>query len=703
MAGVRRPAILGATAALVAATIAPVSTVATDEVTQIVPGYTSLAHAFDLDGDGARELIRIGSDEARGPLELEVWAIDGSAWRPTASHRLERAFEDRGPITPETPLAMVEWRHGREVHLLLAVGNGMRFDGGVDKFSLALVTRRGTQLALWPLVLDEEGPIERIEAADLDADGIDELVIAEPGVARSGETQNVRLLRWDGERFGSERVPVSDEAFIGQPIVGESDGVPGVDLIFASYDRAELFRVTGAGPATVERAELVLDSGPLLVAWPEVVAGGTIYLHTESGGGMPAMIGITWPAGESPVLDRVVQEDASGFRQPVWIGERLFFLDDPSWRSPAGAVVDATLFDEEGGHVAVLQASPALERSRRWVEAAGLNTGFGQPFPYSGPLPGGIGDATAWIIGGNLIVAGGNDQVDVRPTSGFVGTAPIGLVGPDEGWMALTIAAPFGMAAGYLHPAFPMEDAVTIAPAKAVFEAETAAGALEVHFEGATRISDANDSWVASPDGGFGVIVEGPPGARVAAVVGSVVAASDTIGATGRVELRLDPRPRRDDTVEYTAGVVRVSPTGHVHVTEWRGQVLREPPTLEAEAETRTGALEAVVRGRSEPHATVTVDGVAAPVEVGGAFSLAVEAGLVPRDVAVQAVDPAGNETTQRLEVVGMVDYRGWPWVPIVGMATILFGAGMYLRAPRGRSLADVRRDDGTIEEIDAG
>jgi hypothetical protein len=68
----------------------------------------------------------------------------------------------------------------------------------------------------------------------------------------------------------------------------------------------------------------------------------------------------------------------------------------------------------------------------------------------------------------------------------------------------------------------------------------------------------------------------------------------------------------------------------------------------------------------------------------------------------VAAHDGFGGERVTQVAVIGLVDYRSWPWVAIVGA---MVGAGairLFLRTParRERSAA-VGPDDGVLEELD--
>lgn len=668
-----------------------------DEVIRL-PGFTALAHVADLDGDGERELLRLGSDEWSGPFSLEAWSREGSTWRATARLAITGVAGDGAavPMAADQPATLLPWRDGERERVLLVTSDGLSREGGVDRFQIAVVSRRGMQLELVELPADR-GPAERLQAADLDGDGIDELVVTEPGAWQ----RSIRVLSWSGDRFTTERIEATDGEILDEPIIGETDGVSGDDLIVGRRDRPELLRLTRGSSVTVERAELAVDS-PFRPAWPIAVADGAIFVHVESTL-VPALLRVEWPAGEEPVISDV-QPDEAGiiFPEPLQVGDELVFLDGPWWYGRVSdPLLDVVVRDPTLAAVATVPVSPALDRTHRWREMAGDLRGGVASFPYRGPLPGGIDGSPAFIVGGHLVILR-DASTEIRPAASFVGVAPLGLLGPDDAWMALSATGPFSRGPGYVHPFAPVENGVTIAPARTLLEPEANDGALEVTLVGATRVAGPDGEWIASPDGGFEVVVRGAPGSQVAAVIGTRVEASVDIGPEGSAVLELDPRPRRSDTVPYTLGLVLFAPTGHVYGIDWLGRVLREPMSLDVSAETRAGALEATIAGRSDPHASVTVDGMPIAIGADGEFRLTVDAGLVPRDVLVRAVDPIGSEATVRLEVVGVVDYRPWPWPLIVAVATALLTVGMYLRAPRGPGVR-VARGDGSIEEIDAG
>ena len=55
------------------------------------------------------------------------------------------------------------------------------------------------------------------------------------------------------------------------------------------------------------------------------------------------------------------------------------------------------------------------------------------------------------------------------------------------------------------------------------------------------------------------------------------------------------------------------------------------------------------------------------------------------------------------VSVVAPLDYRRLPWIPIVGMLTVLAGVLLYVRTPRARAAASRpnRVEEGTLEELE--
>jgi hypothetical protein len=604
-------------------------------------------------------------------------------------------------------VALLRWRSRDATSLLLVGGVPERNRGeGVLALEVARISLEDGRLRLVPLRGVGDGPAERIDVADLDGDGAEELVVVAPP---DGADRQVRILSWTGNRFSTERLVLPGAATSFGTIVGDADGIAGTDLVFGVQEDRELVRVAmGASGPEVERVVLGELEGlePGTLSWPIAVAGGRVYLYVEGGTGQPQVVRLAWPRGGEPARPEPIELDGGGFLQPMALGSRAYFIDDRMRfdfaASTAGAAA-ITIRDDALEVVARFSPSAAVRRAiDEWlVDGWDLMHNVFGPFPYGGSLPGGYRGAPAAIISGNLITAD-EAGIRVRPVGAFIGVAPVGMAGPDDGWLVLTSAIPPTEGTAYLYGAPATADGVTLVPAESAFEPEANGGQLAVEFQGAVEVGDGADAWVASPDGGFQVVVRGLPLSRVAALVSGRPAGEARIGEDGRGVLTLDPRPTRDDTVDYRATVVQLGVDGRVASRSWQGRVLRELPTLDASAATRTLALEARLEGRTDPFATVVVDGQPVAVDRQGRFGLTVEAGPAPRAVVVTATDPAGNQATQRLEVVGIVDYRGWPWAPIVGGVTVLFGVAMYLRAPRHRPLAaGLVGGEGTIEEID--
>jgi hypothetical protein len=142
-----------------------------------------------------------------------------------------------------------------------------------------------------------------------------------------------------------------------------------------------------------------------------------------------------------------------------------------------------------------------------------------------------------------------------------------------------------------------------------------------------------------------------------------------------------------------------LTPGGATWRATWQLRPLLAPPKLEAEATGTTGSLEVTITGQSEPWDTIRVAGQSVAADGTGAFSATVSVPPWPTSVRVESTDPFGQTTAAVLTVVGLYDYRGLPWVPIVLLVTAIAGAFMWLRAPRHRQGSAT--DEGVFEEIE--
>jgi hypothetical protein len=224
----------------------------------------------------------------------------------------------------------------------------------------------------------------------------------------------------------------------------------------------------------------------------------------------------------------------------------------------------------------------------------------------------------------------------------------------------------------------------------------SASTAASVELDGAVLTADRH--LLARPDG-FAAVVDAPAGTLVLA--GGSTLESYQVGAD-LLTLDFVP-PRNDEAGEFGFSVLAVLPDGRVLLEEWNGSVVSEAPALSATSATTAFALGAQVRGAVEPYVQLLVDGRPVEVNTDGSFEVAVDVPPWPRDVVVAARDPFGNETSLRVQAIGFLDYRGLPWIPITGLATVLVGAYVFLRIPRPPAArAPMLSDDATLEEIEA-
>jgi hypothetical protein len=159
----------------------------------------------------------------------------------------------------------------------------------------------------------------------------------------------------------------------------------------------------------------------------------------------------------------------------------------------------------------------------------------------------------------------------------------------------------------------------------------------------------------------------------------------------------------RDDTDEderFTLRLLVSTPTGHGYGAIWQVRVERQPPGLTASAPMLPLDFSVQLTGRTDPAARLTIDGEEVALQPDGTFEAEVDAGPLPRAVRLQATDPLGNTSELVLEVVGVLDYRRLPWIPIIVGLTLVIGAVLYLRSPRPTSVGTQHPDEGVLEEI---
>jgi hypothetical protein len=651
---------------------------------------TLQAVAGDLDGDGARELVRlVGS--GGGPLWIEAWGAGADGWALAAPRAV--AVPAQGG---QAELAYA----GRPVRLLVRRVNGRDrvtlvrqpdFSEPEDPRDCCLLlddlVPSGNAIEL-VRVAEPASVADTVHAIDLDGDGTDELLATyslEPLNVATTPVEG-RVFRWTDGRFAS---PTVTELEVGAGstafVLGDSDGVPGEEAGYISNAaNNHLFRISlRSGDELVSEDSGIVATGALGVPLG-ILRRGLAVLNPSMGVGVMA-----WPRGRSPfgqLFTRPI-ENARLIVVVVAAGEPRLLVH----RTDPGALHALSLPRLEplpDGPIEPSQASEALARG-------GLE-------PYVGPLPGGgLNGEPAAIVAGHMLP--GPRRGLVSPTGALPGATPVGLIGPDRGWLALHQGAfgpvPIDPAGGRLDPPDLQSGAiVTIAPVALAGASEADGGAYDPVTTG-----------VAVGDGVTGVSRDGLV-AEVRAPPGSRVYLPDP-GLSGSLAVRVVDDGARDVIVKPPADatanmlvdvtVVIVTPAGHAYAKAWSLLLLEEPPTLSARTETAFGSSSARLTGRTAPHADVEVEGAAVAVDADGRFTTAVDLPPWPSEVTVTARDPLGQETTLVVSGVGLFDYRGLPWVPIVLLLVGAAALALILRVPKARVEPRPAGDDAGLEELD--
>jgi hypothetical protein len=700
------PALL---AALVATGAAAPSVSAAEDVpvesgTILLPGDTYGAMVGDVNGDGQRELVRLRPwSRNPGQLSLEIIAVEDDEADSRGQVLLERAASvedyvagnnpDQAellPLTTSEPALLLAWRDGGRERVLLATMQGNPSSRLIE---------RSCCLTLWSVGLDENGATEVeliqntaasgawIVAADMDADGTDELAVVEtpnPAIAAASE---ILVLHWNGRDFDRLR-DTAQKGIIEGPltVLGDSDGLPGDEVGYValpgSFDRVE---------PTLHRFALV--DGQLRIDRTELPEVGDVLPIAGADGGRVALVAgeevhlLRWPASSRDATVELTSPRG---------GEALGVL---------GSDESARLLVLRGGAVDILDAQL---RSRQGL-AGGLTASWfvdSSLPPYHGPLHG--GDETgqpALVFGGRLVVAPRqpDNQVSFRDIAVLPGKVPVGLLGPGLGWAAVAdgpLVPAARQGGGLLVAGGARAAAMAIVRTDVILRPESDGGLLEPTLTGALL----DDSQPARPilltGGAVDAVVSAPEGSH-ALVRGRDGGPEALVPAGGRVRVRLvadDPEATEDE--RFTTRLLVSTPAGHGYGAIWEVRVERRPPGLTAAAPMLPLGFSVPLTGRTDPNARLVVDGAEVPTQPDGSFRAEVGAGPLPRQVRLRATDPLGNSTELVLEVVGVIDYRRLPWIPIIVVLTLATAAFLFLRAPRPTAVGMEHPDEGVLEEI---
>jgi hypothetical protein len=667
--------------------------------TTVLPDAPTLqALVADLDGDGRRELIRLvrGDDDA---ALVEVWGLVAGDWR-LVDEAVEVVPPARigiriDPVYSAAPVRLLVRRVGAVEHVTVASQPHFEeIDVGPP-----------CCLLLNDLVLSD-GALSRVEVAepsdfadsilviDLDGDETDELLVTRnlPPLGDISFPIAARVHRWSGDRFAGPAVtelPVGsgDAPFV----LGDSDGLPGEEAAITST----------LGPSGLFRIRLTPPGDRLVIESAGFPADQAVAVPIEGGRGVAAFgrsIGVRvaeWPAGATAAGPPLAESFISAPRlvgtvvvsgvprlviyQPAT--SALHLLSLPDLLPPQGLTVTR---------------SPA---------AAALSAG---PMPaYVGPLPGGGPNGQAAIIhSGRLIPSAGDPgRAGTALMATLAGAQPIGLVG-DRDQLAI-LHAPvgpggFGASGGPLTvPAVLPLAWTTIAPFELSRQPESDDGRFEPSVAGALPV-DAR-SGIAVGAAGFRVEILAPAGSRVIAadVDPSVGGTPIVIPRVGRREVVMRAPPGFTPDARYRATLVVSTPAGHAYIAAWDVQLRTGPPPLTVRTSTPIGSLDVQVAGVTRRDASVRIAGEPVTVDADGRFATAVAVPPWPTQIAVEVDDGLGNVRSSAVTAVGIFDYRGLPWVPIVVVLVALAAAALFLRVPRVSPLPRRAEDDARLEELE--
>jgi hypothetical protein len=689
MAGAsRRLAIAAVSAALLAGALAPAPSRAADEPGPVIlPGDTWSAVPFDLDADGIEEVVRIVSDGSARAVE---------AWRFDASSGWQRAV--RLPATAAVAGLVPIVVDGRPT-LLVAGVVGTPTDGG-GRCCLRLHELGGTLadgLSLAPLPLPEL-LAESVLVADLDDDGTDELVLSGYDFAEDGmATGHLTILGVSSGAWSPTHATTWEGGF--SLLAGNTDGLGGTDLLLDVGGRGRLHRITlGDDGFATEAARLPGAPDGDAPFWVAGIADGRLVAVRETG-----ISAIRWPAGGVPVTEAELQTERFPYVVPFpdAAGPDLLIAEtDPTGAPGEGEMV------VYGSDLRVVAQPPG---DVRWSRAIARfnelfrNVGFLRPIsPWTGPIPGGWRDGRPAFVGfGRLLLAGQDGELAERPFPFLTGHA-LGLAGPDRDWLVACGACPAALWGDqvYLGEQY-TESELRLVPLADLERGVNRPPTITATYVRAAEIGADGDvvRLLSHVDGGA-IAVVAPAGTIVMSVQDGTTEDHGPITEAIQIPIEAPASPEADD--EFQVDVLAIGPDGVLEMRRFEGSFAVTGPPISVRAE-GNGLFRSTVIGRTSPGSSVTVDGQPVAVSRFGGFRADVGAPPWPHLVEIEVLDPLGIVATDHVEVLGVVDYRGWPWAVIFGILTLGIGAALFLRTPARRARVTAAPGDGELEEIDEG
>ncbi|MEO7296214.1 MAG: hypothetical protein ABIZ57_08720 [Candidatus Limnocylindria bacterium] len=695
---------------LAGAMLLPAPALAEDGATVVLPGTTTTAVTADLDGDGEREIIRLIQEGLTADHAVDAWSQDGLEWSSLGSVPIAGSGSDPSPNPAGAQaVALLAWKDAAGDRVLALSAEIVPDDPNGATCCLTLFeVQRSPEGSLELLFLQRiDSAAQSFQTADFDGDGTDELVLNEYhyGDGPGDETAAVTVLRWADTRF--ELIfEETDPRWMYGFVLTDSDGVSGDDIVLGPTADGRLQRLAWIDDAFADEEAHVNLGGPDQ-GWVVGVADDTILLSLAD-----EAHAIRWSRGDEAIM--VDALSTRSYPNLMLIGEgpdALVGLQDVA-AFDRGRASSLRLYDLDLRSLGEVPVTRASEDFFNIVSGAAGSAWNNQPFnlyPYTGPLHGvELDGRQAYAANGMLIQSGGPDGYDAQPMASLIGVVPIGVTGAGDSWVVLsdTSGGPAGTA--YLQwggMGFGL-GRVTITPVAELLRPDDEVPVASFGLHNAVELT--RDDGVASllADGdGFEVAVSAAPGSRVLLAYDQRLEQLEVADSPLTVEISPRPRRQQDDDEkkdeEFEAIIVVVGPDGRGITQEWAGTFVREPPTISLTAETDAGALSATLAGQASPGSSVTANGQAIETDARGRFDASIDAPIWPSRVSVIVRDPLGNEATEIIEVVGVVDYRGLPWAGIMVVATIIVGGVLYVRTPKRRETRVIGDGDGRLEELD--
>lgn len=679
----------GAAMAIVLTALAcapPSAAAAADDEIVWLPGRSLAAIGFDVDDDGDHELVRLHAAATGGGIALDLWDVVDGRWAPIGATDAVR----RDDATPDVEMSragrLLTWERDGEERVLVVTAH-VPFDAQDDAnccLELAELSLGADGPELDPIPLSGYGAASVIQPIDVEGDGTDELLITTYTFATQGFSSRIDLARWEGPRLSGGRLTTSDGIYVGS--AGDLDGVPGDDVLVVTDDGKTARWSWDGGDLVEERWSGDSTAFPIGIVDGDLLVSGELGLQR-----------VRWPRGGRPETIATAPFGTFGSAFVASTGSDVAVIvpgSDFGLADARSVVLGPNL--EFLGEVEIPDTEPL------WTLAGEFGVPDGALFPYLGPFQLRPDELEVWQ-GGVVISAGGPDGYRTRSASPFAGLVPLAVVGPDDGWV---VASPFNDQLPAGGPAFlytdgePDPDAPGMRLIPRDLPATVQDGTVELTVTGAivTEAGDGRREMTASANG-FEAHVTAPAGSVVIVIGAGTVA--QVSAETSPIRIAPGPGEVKDDE-PFARTVVVALPDGRYVLEHWSGRFLGGELEASATAETVPFGLTAVVTGTTMPGAVVSASGASVTADADGAFRIEVDAPIWPQDVRLAIADPIGRTTDVAVEVVGLVDYRGLPWMAIVIALVLAAGVVLYVRVPRARPSTEPPPPEApTLEEIE--